>query len=54
VAAALDRKLALDKVECFESGTGIGERGSVNGEALVRGNITLMSQTKVAVDALKP
>ena len=53
VAAAHARKLALDKAEGFESGTGIGVRGTVGGQALVLGNTALMAQSGVAVDTLK-
>ncbi|MDP3456860.1 MAG: copper-translocating P-type ATPase [Methyloversatilis sp.] len=53
VAAALERKLSLDKAEDFESGTGIGVRGTVDGKALALGNTALMEQIGVAVDNLK-
>jgi Cu+-exporting ATPase len=52
VTAANDRKLALEKAEGFESGTGIGVRGTVGGKVLALGNATLMSQSGVAVDSL--
>ena len=38
VRAARERKLDLDKVEGFESGTGIGVRGTLGGRQLVLGN----------------
>ncbi|MCQ9379883.1 copper-translocating P-type ATPase [Methyloversatilis sp. XJ19-49] len=53
VAAALERKLSLDQAEDFESGTGIGVRGTVDGKALALGNTALMEQIGVAVDSLK-
>ncbi len=53
VAAARERKLVLDKAEGFESGTGIGVRGTVGGKALALGNTALMEQIGVAVDRLK-
>lgn len=53
VKAAREKKLALDKVDGFESSTGIGVRGSVGGKALALGNTALMTQLKVPVDALK-
>ena len=53
VAAARERGLALDKAEGFESGTGIGVRGTVGGKQLALGNTALMTQLNVSVDALK-
>jgi P-type Cu+ transporter len=53
VNAAKERKLALDKVDGFESSTGIGVRGSVGGKALALGNTALMAQLGVAVEPLK-
>jgi Cu+-exporting ATPase len=53
VAAALERRLVLGKAEGFESGTGVGVRGSVDGEKLALGNTALMEQSGVAVDSLK-
>jgi Cu+-exporting ATPase len=52
VAAARERKLALDKAEGFESETGIGVRGVVAGKALALGNAALMEQMGVAFDTL--
>ena len=52
VRAANDRGMALDKVENFESATGIGVRGRINGKALILGNSAMMQQDKVAIDAL--
>jgi P-type Cu+ transporter len=54
VRAARERGLALDRVDHFESGSGIGVRGQVAGRPLVLGNTTLMQQIGVAVDALVP
>jgi Cu+-exporting ATPase len=53
VAAANERKLALDKAEGFESGTGTGVRGKVGGKTLALGNTALMEQDGVAIDVLK-
>jgi P-type Cu+ transporter len=53
VAAARERSLALDKVEGFESGTGIGVRGTVGGRQIALGNTALMAQLNVPVDTLK-
>lgn len=54
VRAARERGLALTKPEGFESSSGIGVRGSVDGHALALGNSALMQQLGVAVDALVP
>jgi len=54
VAAARDKGLLLDKAEGFDSGSGIGVRGMVSGQALALGNSALMAQLKVTVDSLKP
>ena len=51
VKAAREQKLILDQVEGFESSTGIGVRGTVNGKLLALGNTALMEQLKVSVDA---
>ncbi len=53
VAAARDRQLVLDTPENFESASGIGVQGLVAGKHLVLGNIALMRQMNIAVDALK-
>jgi Cu+-exporting ATPase len=52
VAAARDRKLALDKPDAFDSASGIGVRGGVAGKALGLGNATLMQQLGVDVAPL--
>ena len=53
VAAARERGLALDKAEGFESGSGIGVRGTVGAKHLALGNTSLMIQLNVSIDALK-
>jgi P-type Cu+ transporter len=53
VAAARERKLSLDKADGFESGTGIGVRGTVGGKKLALGNTAMMEQSGVAVETLK-
>ena len=53
VNAAKERKLVLDKVDGFESSTGIGVRGTVGGKALALGNTALMAQLGVPVEPLK-
>ena len=52
VKAARERGLALDKAEGFESGSGVGVRGSVGGKQVALGNTALMGQLGVAVDLL--
>jgi Cu+-exporting ATPase len=47
VAEARQRKLALSKPEAFESATGIGVRGAVDGNAVALGNTALMQQVGV-------
>lgn len=54
VAAARERGMTLDKVENFESGSGIGVRGQVAGHQLALGNTTLMQQMGIPVDSLMP
>ncbi len=49
VAAARERGLALGKAEDFESASGIGVRGQVEGQALALGNTALMQQEGVDV-----
>ncbi|MBK6788969.1 MAG: heavy metal translocating P-type ATPase [Betaproteobacteria bacterium] len=53
VAAAREQGLALAKPDQFDSGSGIGVRGSVDGKALALGNTALMEQLGVQVGALK-
>ncbi|HJV93947.1 MAG TPA: heavy metal translocating P-type ATPase, partial [Azonexus sp.] len=52
VRAARERGLVLDKVEQFESASGIGVRGTVGGQRLALGNAALMAEDGVAVGAL--
>jgi P-type Cu+ transporter len=52
VRAARDKNLALTKPENFDSGSGIGVKGQVDGKQLALGNTTLMQQADVAVDAM--
>jgi Cu+-exporting ATPase len=52
VRAARAKGLALTKPEGFESSTGIGVRGKVEGRALALGNAALMQQLGVGVEAL--
>jgi Cu+-exporting ATPase len=52
VRAARAKGLALAKPEGFESSTGIGVRGKVEGRALALGNAALMQQLGVGVEAL--
>ncbi|WP_231401680.1 copper-translocating P-type ATPase, partial [Cupriavidus sp. WS] len=51
VQAARAQGLALSKPENFESGSGIGVRGQVEGQPLALGNTVLMAQVGVAVDS---
>jgi P-type Cu+ transporter len=53
VAAAREQGLALSSPEQFDSESGIGVRGNVEGKALALGNTALMEQLGVEVDALK-
>jgi len=52
VRAARERGLVLARAERFESGSGIGVRGVVEGRRLALGNSALMAQERVAIDAL--
>ena len=49
VAAAVNRKLSLDKAGTFESGTGIGVQGQVGGKILALGNAALMADLKITL-----
>jgi Cu+-exporting ATPase len=53
VAAANEQGLKLSKPEAFDSESGIGVRGTVDGKSLALGNTALMEQLGVSVDALK-
>jgi Cu+-exporting ATPase len=52
VAAAREKNLALDSPEQFDSASGIGVRGNVDGKALALGNTALMQQLGVDVAPL--
>ncbi len=52
LSAARARALTLDRVEAFDSGSGIGVRGHVNAKALALGNAALMAQLGVDVSSL--
>jgi Cu+-exporting ATPase len=54
VRAARERGLALSKPSQFESSSGIGVRGVVDGRQLALGNIALMQQVGVPVEPLQP
>ncbi len=53
VAAARERGLALAKPQDFDSESGIGVRGRVDGRALALGNTSLMEQQGIDVAALR-
>ena len=52
VAAARDQGLTLAKPESFDSASGIGVSGKLEGKALALGNTAMMKQLGVAVDVL--
>ncbi len=52
VAAAKDQGMELSKPDDFDSESGIGVRGKVDGQSLALGNTALMDQLGVPVDAL--
>ncbi len=52
VKVALERGLVLSKAEEFESSTGIGVRGQVDGKQLALGNTALMTQLNITFDSL--
>jgi Cu+-exporting ATPase len=52
VTAARERKLALATVQDFESSTGIGVRGTIDGHRLALGNTALMQEDGVDVSAV--
>ncbi|WP_070398451.1 copper-translocating P-type ATPase [Hydrogenophaga sp. PML113] len=54
VSAARARGLALDEVQGFDSGSGIGVTGQVGGRALALGNTAWMREQGVAIDELLP
>ncbi len=51
VRAARERGLTLDKVDAFESSSGIGVQGIVGGRRLALGNAALMAQEGVALNS---
>ncbi len=53
VKGAKAKNLVLAKVENFESSTGIGVRGTVDGKKLALGNTALMSDLKIDIAELK-
>lgn len=53
VKAAREQGLVIDKVEGFESSTGIGVSGIVKGKQLALGNTELMNQLDIPIDLLK-
>ncbi len=53
VRAARERGLPLEKVDGFESGSGIGVTGTLGGQQLALGNGALMEKLGVNFDALK-
>ena len=53
VLAARTRNLAIERPSSFESGSGIGVRGTVGGKQVALGNAALMAQMNVSVDALQ-
>ncbi len=52
VRAAKAKNMVLSKPDNFDSGSGIGVKGQVDGKQLALGNTTLMQQAGVAVDAM--
>ena len=52
VRAAKEKNMSLSKPENFDSGSGIGVKGQVDGKQLALGNTTLMQQMNVAVDVM--
>jgi Cu+-exporting ATPase len=53
VKAARAKDLIIDKVENFESSTGIGVRGNLNSKQLALGNTALMEQLNIKIESLK-
>jgi len=54
VQAAREQGISLDKVEGFDSISGIGVKGTVAGKTLALGNMALMQQIGVSVEDLQP
>ena len=53
VAEAHHRSLALSKAESFESGTGLGVRGRVDGRELALGSATMMRSLGISMEPLE-
>ena len=53
VAAAKKRNLVLEPAGTFESGSGIGVRGTIGDRDVALGNAALMGQLNVSVDSLR-
>jgi Cu+-exporting ATPase len=51
--AARERKLPLVAAESFESGSGIGVQGKVEGRQVVLGNAALMGRLNIAIEGLR-
>ena len=54
VRAAREKSMMLSKPENFDSGSGIGVKGLVDGKQIALGNTTLMQQIGTDVDAMLP
>lgn len=54
VRAARELNLTLSKPTSFESGSGIGVNGEINGQKLALGNTALMKQLGISVNTLIP
>ena len=54
VRAARERDLVLSRPTSFESGSGIGVKGELNGQQLSLGNTALMEQLGISVKAFVP
>jgi Cu+-exporting ATPase len=54
VTEARQRGLALAKADAFESGTGLGVRGTVEGRALALGSAALMRDLRISTAPLEP
>ena len=52
VAAATKRGISLQKVDSFESLTGKGVRGSVDGRVVIAGNLRLLEENAIRTDKL--
>jgi Cu+-exporting ATPase len=52
VKAAREKALITEKINNFESSTGIGVRGTLNGKQLALGNTALMNQLNVRIESL--